>query len=119
MLKAIPLLLTFIVVFGFVAVNMLATHLLGPKRKSEIKDNVFECGIEAVGNARARFSVRYFLVSILFVLFDVELVFLYPWALNFRALGWAGFLEMLLFVGLFVVGLIYIIKNDVLAFERD
>ena len=71
---------------------------------SAIKDKNFECGIESVGNARIPFSVKYFLVAILFVLFDVEVIFMYPWAVNFKDLGMYGFLEMLMFMGFLLLG---------------
>ena len=67
-----------LVAAGFVVTTMLLTHLLGPKRKTKIKNEAFECGIESVGNARTPFSIKYFLVAILFVLFDVEVIFMYP-----------------------------------------
>ena len=89
-----PIAIMFVLAFGFVATTMLVTHALGPKRKSKIKAESFECGIEPRGNARAPFNIKYFLVAILFVLFDVEVIFMYPWAVNFRDLGYTGFLEM-------------------------
>src|SRR5213593_2138564 len=92
-----PVILQLIVAVGFVATTMLATHLLGPKRKSKIKLETFECGIESHGNARIPFSIKYFLVAILFVLFDVEVIFMYPWAVNFKELGVQGLMEMLFF----------------------
>ena len=74
----IPIVLMFLVALGFVVTTMVATHLLGPKRKTKIKLDSFECGIESHGNARLPFSIKYFLVAILFVLFDVEVIFMYP-----------------------------------------
>jgi len=96
---------------------MIATHLLGPKKKSEIKSEAFECGIESQGNARTPFSIKYFLVAILFVLFDVEVIFMYPWAVNFKTLGITGLLEMFMFMGFLVIGLLYIIKKGALKWE--
>jgi NADH-quinone oxidoreductase subunit A len=96
---------------------MVVTHLLGPKRNSKIKLEAFECGIESKGNARIPFSIKYFLVAILFVLFDVEVIFMYPWAVNFKSLGWLGFVEMLLFMGFLLVGFFYIIKRGALKWE--
>jgi len=90
---------------------------LGPKRNSKTKDKNFECGIESVGNARIPFSVKYFLVAILFVLFDVEVIFLYPWAINFKDLGIEGLVKMLVFMGLLLVGFFYIIKKKALEWE--
>ena len=96
---------------GFVAGIIFISGKLGPKRNSENKDKNFECGIESVGNARIPFSVKYFLVAILFVLFDVEVIFLYPWAINFRELGIEGMIKMIIFMLLLLVGFFYIIKN--------
>jgi len=113
----LPIALMFIVAAGFVATTMLATHLLGPKRKTKIKLETFECGIESQGNARVPFSVKYFLIAILFVLFDVEVIFMYPWAVNFKQLGATGFIEMLIFIALFLVGFYYIRKKGALRWE--
>lgn len=112
-----PIVLMFIVAAGFVVTTMIATHLLGPKRKSKVKLDPFECGIESQGNARSPFSIKYFLVAILFVLFDVEVIFLYPWAVNFKALGLLGFIEMLLFMAFLLVGFFYIVKKQALKWE--
>lgn len=113
----IPIVLMFLVAIGFVVVTMLATHLLGPKRKTKIKLDTFECGIEAKGNARLPFNIKYFLVAILFVLFDVEVIFMYPWAVNFRELQWSGFIEMILFIGFLLVGFFYLLKKGALKWE--
>jgi NADH-quinone oxidoreductase subunit A len=102
---------------GFVVLVLGMTHLLGPKRKTSDKLKNFESGIEAVGNARQPMSVKYFLVAILFVLFDVEVIFFYPYAVNFRQLGWEGFGAVLLFVVFFLAGYLYIIKKGALDWE--
>jgi NADH-quinone oxidoreductase subunit A len=112
-----PIALMFIVALGFVVTTMFVTHILGPQRKSKIKEDTFECGIEVQGNARIPFSIKYFLVAILFVLFDVEVIFMYPWAVNFKSLGITGFVEMLTFVGFLLVGFYYIIKKGALKWE--
>jgi len=112
-----PIVLQFIVAAGFVVTTMAATHLLGPKRKSKIKLETFECGIESQGNARVPFSIKYFLVAILFVLFDVEVIFMYPWAVNFKSLGINGIIEMLIFMVLLLTGFFYIIKKGALKWE--
>lgn len=96
---------------------MALTHYFGPKRKTSDKLQNFESGIEIKGNARQPMAIKYFLVAILFVLFDVEVIFFYPYAVNFRELGWHGFLAVLLFVGLFVAGLIYIFRKGALDWE--
>lgn len=96
---------------------MAAAAWLGPKRSGKHKDETFECGIEQKGNARAPFSVKYFLIAILFVLFDVEIIFLYPWAVNFKSLGWFGFVGMLVFLGFVLAGFWYVIKKGALKWE--
>jgi NADH-quinone oxidoreductase subunit A len=107
----------FLVAIGFVVVSMLVSHWAGPKRKTTDKLENFECGIDAVGNARMPFSIRYFMTAILFVMFDVEVVFMYPWAVNFRQLGMLGMIEMLLFAGLLLLGYVYILKKGALKWE--
>jgi NADH-quinone oxidoreductase subunit A len=113
----LPVILQLIVAVGFVAVMMGVTHLLGPKRKTSDKLKNFESGIPSVGNARQPMAIKYFLVAILFVLFDVEVIFFYPYAVNFRSLGKEGFFAVLMFVGLFFCGFIYIIKRGALKWE--
>jgi NADH-quinone oxidoreductase subunit A len=114
----IPVMIQSFIVLGFVISMMVVTHLLGPKRKTKEKLENFECGIEGMGNARSPFSVKYFLIAILFVLFDVEVIFLYPWAVNFKELGKSGFLEMLVFMALLLAGFGYIILKGALKWEK-
>ena len=99
------------------AVMIWGTNVLGPKRKTADKLVNFESGIESQGNARKPIAVKYFLVAILFVLFDVEVIFFYPYAVNFRELGWGGFGAICMFVGFFITGFIYIIKKGGLNWE--
>jgi NADH-quinone oxidoreductase subunit A len=113
----LPILMQALLAIGFVVATIIISGKLGPKRKSASKDKNFECGIESVGNARIPFSVKYFLVAILFVLFDVEVIFLYPWAINFKELGIEGMLKMLIFMALLLVGFFYIIKKKALEWE--
>ena len=116
-LNYIPILMQFILAVGFVVGTILVSGKLGPKRSSINKDKNFECGIESEGNARIPFSVKYFLVAILFVLFDVEVIFLYPWAINFKELGMEGMVKMVIFMLLLLVGFFYIIKKKALEWE--
>jgi NADH-quinone oxidoreductase subunit A len=105
------------VALSFVVFVMIVSHLIGGKRRrihTLRKEENFECGIEIQGNARFPFSVKYFLIAILFVLFDVEVIFFYPWAINFKKLGWTGFGEMMLFIFFFLVGFYYILKKGAL-----
>lgn len=112
-----PIALMFLFAMGFIVVTMIATHTLGPKRKSKVKLDTFECGIESKGNARVPFNIKYFLVAILFVLFDVEVIFMYPWAVNFKELGEPGFIQMITFIALLLVGFFYLIKKGALKWE--
>ncbi|MEX1238424.1 MAG: NADH-quinone oxidoreductase subunit A [Cyclobacteriaceae bacterium] len=117
LLNYMPIALMFLLATGFVALTMVVTHWLGPKRKTKVKLESFECGIEPRGNARQPFPIRYFLVAILFVLFDVEVIFMYPWAVNFKDLGVTGFLQMAVFLTLLLVGFFYIIKKKALEWK--
>lgn len=110
---AIQLIFAAVLVFAII----IGSDLLGPKRKTADKLQNFESGIEIRGNARQPVSIKYFLIAILFVLFDVEVIFFYPYAVNFRELGWDGFLAVVLFVGLFLSGFIYIFKKGALKWE--
>jgi NADH-quinone oxidoreductase subunit A len=101
----------------FVGMMMGVTHLLGPSRKTADKLANFESGIESIGNARQPMAIKYFLVAILFVLFDVEVIFFYPYAVNFKSLGWHGFIAVMMFVAFFLSGFIYIIKKGALKWE--
>ena len=114
----LPIVVQFVLAAAFIVGTMIVTHNIGPSRKSKLKDDPFECGIEVVGNARTPISVKYFLVAILFVLFDVEVIFMYPWAVNFKQLGMQGFIEMILFMTLLLCGFFYIIRKGVLKWEE-
>src|SRR5580704_16766785 len=110
-IEYLPIIITVLVAGGFVVTTMFVTHFLGPKRKTKIKLETFECGIESQGNARLPFSVKYFLAAILFVLFDVEVIFLSPWAVDFKSLGMPGFWEMTSYLAVLLVGFLYILKK--------
>ncbi len=113
----LPIGIQLIFAIGFIATMMILTHKFGPKRNGTDKLQNFESGIEIKGNARQPMAIKYFLVAILFVLFDVEVIFFYPYAVNFRELGWNGFLAVVMFVGFFITGFIYIIKKGALDWE--
>lgn len=114
----IPIVLQFIFAAGLIATIIIGSDLLGPKRKGTDKLQNFESGIEIKGNARQPMAIKYFLVAILFVLFDVEVIFFYPYAVNFRELKWEGFIAVLLFVSLFMTGFVYIFKKGALKWEE-
>ncbi|MBN1945501.1 MAG: NADH-quinone oxidoreductase subunit A [Bradymonadales bacterium] len=84
------------------------SHVLGPRGENRWKRDIFECGSVPLGSARSRFSVKFYLVAILFILFDIEAVFVIPWAVLFRSLGLAGLIEMFVFLGILLVGLVYV-----------
>jgi len=116
-LDYLPILMQMILAVGFVVGIIIISGKLGPRRSSEIKDENFECGIKSIGNARIPFSVKFFVVAILFVLFDIEVVFLYPWAVNFKDLGIDGMVKMVIFMSLLLIGFFYIIKKKALDWE--
>lgn len=100
---------------GILAVAMVTISMLfGPRRPSDTKGSPYECGITPVGDARERFSVRFYLVAILFVMFDVEAAFLYPWAVVFGKLKLFGFIEMAIFIAIVFVGYVYAWKKGAL-----
>ncbi|TCK82839.1 NADH-quinone oxidoreductase subunit A [Albibacterium bauzanense] len=114
----LPILFQIIVAAGFGVTTIVVTHLIGPKVRTENKLSSFESGIEVVGNARQPFSIKYFMVAILFVIFDIEVIFMYPWAVNFREFGINGLIEMFVFMGLLLLGFIYIIKKKALNWDE-
>jgi len=113
----LPIVLQLAFAGGFVALMILVSSFLGPKRKTDDKLATFTSGIATHGDARSPMAIKYFLIAILFVLFDVEVIFFYPYAVNFKSLGWSGLFEVILFVFFFLVGFIYIIKKGALKWE--
>ncbi len=113
----LPILIFLIVggVLGVVA--LILGYLLGPKRPDAAKLSPYECGFEAFDDARLPFDVRYYLVAILFIIFDLETAFLVPWAVVFRKIGWFGLIAMGVFLGLLVIGFIYEWKKGALEWE--
>ncbi len=114
----LPIGLQMLFAIGLIATIIVGSNYLGPKRATADKLQNFESGIDIRGNARQPMAVKYFLVAILFVLFDVEVIFFYPYAVNFRELGWDGFVAVLVFVSLFITGLVYIFKKGALEWEE-
>jgi NADH-quinone oxidoreductase subunit A len=113
--EAVLLLLAIAGTIAIVFVGL--SRFLGPRNANERKTSPYECGVPPVGTARERFPVRFYLVAMLFILFDIEVVFLYPWARLFRELGVVGFVEMALFVLVLLVGLIYAWRKGALEWE--
>jgi NADH-quinone oxidoreductase subunit A len=114
--------MVFVVALTIPLAAMALGRLLGPRRETEAKQAPFECGIDnTVGLARQRFSVKFYIVALIFLVFDLEIVFLYPWAIDFRelsrALGFAAFIEMFIFLGILFLGYIYLFKKGALDWE--
>lgn len=114
----VPILMQIAFSVFFVFLVVLVSNLIGPKRKNARKLANFECGLDPIGDARSPFPIKYFLIAILFVLFDIEIVFMYPWAVNFKELSWEGFGKMGIFIGIIVVGFFYEAKRRALDWEK-
>ena len=115
----IPVLILLVVAIGFAAGVLVLSVLVGFRSKhNRAKDTAYECGKDPIGEGTPRFSVKFYLVAILFILFDVEAIFLYPWAFIFRSLHWFGFVEMILYIGILLVGYFYLWKKGALDWNR-
>lgn len=114
LLPYLPLAILIALSIVMAAVLVLATRLLGPRNPTDIKRSPFETGSDPVGTARERFSVKFYMVALLFIVFDIEAVFIYPWAVLLRDLGWPAMASMLVFMATLVVGLIYVWKKGAL-----
>jgi NADH-quinone oxidoreductase subunit A len=99
-------------------VLLMASSLIGRRRPSRAKMSPYECGVAPVGDAREPFSVKFYLVAMVFILFDVEAIFLYPWAYVYRELNWFGFFEMLLYIAILLAGYVYLWKKGTLDWTR-
>src|SRR5512139_3730585 len=103
----IPILLFILVAIGFAIVALVLAWLIRPERYNKVKLEPYECGIETVGDARDRYSIRYYLIAMLFVIFDVETVFMFPWAVIMDRLALFGLIEMIVFILMLVIGYVY------------
>ena len=116
--RYLPLLIHVAIVGGIAVAIVVLSQLLGRHKWTAAKRSPYECGILPTGDARQRFSVKFYLVAMLFILFDVEVVFLYPWAVIFKELKMFGFWEMLVYIGVVLVGFFYIWKKGVLDWSK-
>jgi NADH-quinone oxidoreductase subunit A len=114
----VPVLVFLILVVGFGVVSLIMSYMFGVKKPDARKLSPYECGVTPIGTARERFSVKFYLVAMLFLLFDIEAVFLFPWAVVYRDLKLFGFFEMLVFIGAILAGYIYAWKKGALEWER-
>lgn len=113
----IPIAVVLLLAGGMAAAIPVIAGLLGPRSVTPIKSEIFEGGNVPIGSARQRFAVKFYVVALLFIVFDVEAVFLYPWAVNFKLLGWFGYATMAVFAATLVFALIYIWKKGALSWE--
>ena len=113
-----PVLIFFILVAGFGGSSLVMSYVFGVKKPNPRKLSPYECGMHPIGTARDRFSVKFYLVAMLFLLFDIEAVFLFPWAVVYRDLKLFGFVEMLLFIVAILAGYVYVWKKGALEWER-
>ena len=130
MKEYIPILIVFIFVAGFAVTNIVLSHVVGRRKNTRAKLMPYECGMDPVGSAHQRFSVKFYLIAMLFILFDIEAIFLLPWAVVFKTLsqamisaGQSGrafvFFEMMIFVGALLVGYIYVWKKGMFEWNRN
>ncbi len=111
----IAIMMGFALVFGIIMSK--ASEWFGPKNPTEQKLSTYESGMEPIRSAHERVSVKYYLVAMLFIIFDIEVVFLYPWAVNLRFLGMSGLVEMVIFIGILMLGYIYLWKKGALQWD--
>ncbi|MGH9682926.1 MAG: NADH-quinone oxidoreductase subunit A [Candidatus Acidiferrales bacterium] len=112
------LLLMFILACGLAGVLVLASQIVGRHKRTREKDQPYECGIRPTGDAREPFSVQFYMVALLFILFDIEAIFLYPWALVYHDLKMFGFIEMVLYIIILLAGYIFLWKKGALDWNR-
>ena len=113
----IPILMMLVVAVGFAAFTLVGSHFLGRRVNDPAKLSPYECGITPTGTARERFHTRFYLVAMLFIVFDIETVFLYPWAIVFKQLGMFGLIEMAVFVAILLIGLVYVWGKGALEWD--
>ena len=116
----LPILVVFILAFGFVFISLLASHYFGPRVKNIVKDMPYECGVDLIGETRVRLSIKYFLIALMFIIFDIEIVFLFPWAVVFKDFLQHGtfiFIEMVIFLSILTFGFVYVWKKGALDWD--
>jgi NADH-quinone oxidoreductase subunit A len=116
----LPVLMLLLFCVSFAALNLVVSWALGKRAPTNPdKDSAFECGMKPLDQGRRRFSVRFYVVAMLFILFDVEVVFLYPWAIKYKSLGTFAFVEMIVFLGVLFVGWVYVVKKGALEWTSQ
>ncbi|MDO8682712.1 MAG: NADH-quinone oxidoreductase subunit A [Armatimonadota bacterium] len=112
-----PVLILIILATGFAIGALALSYYVGPKRPNPAKVEPYECGMKPIGSARQRVPIRFYLIAMLFILFDIEIVFLYPWAVVFDQLGLFGFIEMVVFIAILTIGYVYVWRKGALEWE--
>ncbi len=115
----VPVLIMIGLAVGFAGGNMFLSQFLGPRNPSPEKEAPYECGMPPVGDARDRHPVKFYLVAMIFLLFDIEIAFLYPWALALRELRWAGFFQLIVFFLLLLTGYVYVWRKGVFNWGHE
>lgn len=122
-LQYLPIVVVLALITGLGVIILLLNRFIGPRIINDIKSSTFECGSDPIGSARQRFNVKFYLVAIFFIVFDIEAVFMYPWAGLFREMiiepgvGWTTFAEMFIFVGILASGLVYVWRRGALEWD--
>ena len=113
------ILLLMVMAVGFGGVSVLLSRVLGPRNPTAEKMAPYECGMPAVGDARERQSIKFYVIAMIFLLFDIEVAFLYPWALALRSLGWSGYMQVVLFTAVLCAGYVYVWKKGALDWSQS
>jgi NADH-quinone oxidoreductase subunit A len=113
----LPILIFMLIALGLMGVMVLLSEIVGKKTHSVQKDLPYECGMDPIGDARSRYTVRFYIIAMFFIVFDIEAIFLYPWAVVFKPLGWFGLVEMGVFIAILAVGLAYVWGKGALEWE--
>jgi NADH-quinone oxidoreductase subunit A len=113
----LPIITLIVIALGFACASIILSGMIGQKKPSAVKLAPYECGMPPVGSARERFSVKFYIIAMLFIVFDIEVVFMYPWAVMFKRLGMFGFVEMGVFILILLVGYVYVWKKGALEWE--
>ena len=116
-IEYLPILIYLVLAVGITLLVLFSNRLLGPSRPTLRKQMPYESGIRPVGTARERFHIRYHVIAMIFLIFDLEIAFIYPWAVMYKQLGWPGFMEMMIFLGILIVGFLYAWKRGAFQWE--
>jgi NADH-quinone oxidoreductase subunit A len=119
MLDWLLILILMVLAAGFGGGSLVLSRILGPHNPTPEKSAPYECGMPAIGDARERQSIRFYLIAMIFLLFDIEVAFLYPWALALRSLGWSGYVQVVLFTAVLAAGYVYIWKKGALDWSHQ